>query len=102
MVQWIKDPVLSGQWLGSLLGCGFNPWPRNFYVFWVRPKNKTNKHKKKNIAIRIRGLYYSPTLSLSNPVNEGRTLSLCISVFSSITWHNETLVSKKTVSSNNL
>ena len=30
MAQWLKDPVLSLLWLGSLLWCGFNPWPGNF------------------------------------------------------------------------
>ena len=32
MAQWVKDPVLSLQWLGSLLWCRFDPWPRNFHV----------------------------------------------------------------------
>jgi len=30
VAQWVKDPVLSLQWLGLLLRLGFNPWPRNF------------------------------------------------------------------------
>ena len=28
----VKDPVLSMQRLGSLLGCGFDPWPQNFHM----------------------------------------------------------------------
>ena len=31
MAQWVKDLALSLQWLRSLLGCGFDPWSRNFH-----------------------------------------------------------------------
>ena len=27
MVQWVKNSIVSLQWLGSLLWCGFNLWP---------------------------------------------------------------------------
>jgi len=27
VAQWVKDPALSLQQLGSLPWCGFNPWP---------------------------------------------------------------------------
>ena len=30
MAQWVKDPELSLQWLGSLLWCRFDLWPGNF------------------------------------------------------------------------
>ena len=33
-MQWVKDQVLSLQWLRSLLWRGFNPW------LWVEPKKK--------------------------------------------------------------
>ena len=37
----LKDPVLPQLWLGLQLWLGFNPWPRNFHMPWVRPlKNK--------------------------------------------------------------
>ena len=39
VVQRVKDLVLSLQWLGSLLWCGFHPWPRNFHMLWVQPKS---------------------------------------------------------------
>ena len=39
----VKDLMLSLQWLGSLLWCGFNPWPWNFHVPWVEPKPKRYK-----------------------------------------------------------
>ena len=37
MVQWVKDPVLPQQWLGSLLARGLSPWPGNFHMLWVLP-----------------------------------------------------------------
>ena len=42
MPQQVKDPVLPLQQLGSLLWCGFDPWPRNFCMPWLQPKNKIN------------------------------------------------------------
>ena len=39
VVQWVKDLVVSLQWLGSLLWHGFDPWPRNFCMPRVWPKN---------------------------------------------------------------
>ena len=32
MVQQVKDPAVSLQWLGSLLWQGFKPWPKNFHM----------------------------------------------------------------------
>ena len=40
MAQWVKDLVLSLQWLRLLLWCGPHPWPRNFCMPWVRTKKK--------------------------------------------------------------
>ena len=31
----VKGPALSLLWLGSLLRCGFDPWPGNFGMLWV-------------------------------------------------------------------
>ena len=45
MGQQVKDPALSLQWLGSLLWCRFDPWPRDFHMPWTWPKQ--NKRKKK-------------------------------------------------------
>ena len=39
MVQQVKDPVLSLQWLRSLLWHGFDSWPRDLYMLCVA-KNK--------------------------------------------------------------
>ena len=44
-MQQVKDPVLPLQQLGFLLGREFHPWPRNFHVLQVRPKERG-----KNIA----------------------------------------------------
>ena len=40
VAQWVKDPVLSLQWLRSLLWRGFNPWPGNFHMLRVQPRKK--------------------------------------------------------------
>ena len=45
VAQWVKDPVLSLLWLGLILWCRFNAWPRNFHMPWVQPK-KLKKKKK--------------------------------------------------------
>ena len=49
MDQWIKDPALSLLWLG------FDPWPWNFCMVWVWPKEKKkgggNKKELKGIPI---------------------------------------------------
>ena len=38
----VKDWMLSLQWHGLLLWCGFNPWPRSFHMLWVWPKKCKN------------------------------------------------------------
>ena len=43
---WLKDLVLSRQWLRSLLWLGFNPWPGNFPVPWAQPKKNKQKQKQ--------------------------------------------------------
>ena len=45
MAQLVKDPALSWLWLWLLLWLGFDPWPGNFCMLWVRLK--INKHKEK-------------------------------------------------------
>ena len=42
VVQQIKDPALSLPCPGSLLWQGFSPWPGNFHMLQVQPK-QTNK-----------------------------------------------------------
>ena len=41
VVQQVKDPVLSLQWLGSLLWLGFHPCPGNFH-YSARKKEQNN------------------------------------------------------------
>ena len=36
--QWVKALVLLQLWHRSLLWLGFDPWPRNFHMLWVQPK----------------------------------------------------------------
>ena len=43
VAKGVKDLVLSLQWLGSLLWHGFDPWPKNFNMLRVLPKNKKQK-----------------------------------------------------------
>ena len=43
MAQWVKDPVLSLLWLGSLLWRRFDPWPRSFlHAVSAAPPPKKN------------------------------------------------------------
>ena len=46
--RWVEDPVLSLQWLGLLLWCGFHPWPGTFHMPRVQPKKKKKKKEKRN------------------------------------------------------
>ena len=57
--QWVKDPALSLQWLGTLLWSKFCPWPGNFHLPQTWPKNghhiwlhqngqRLNKHMKRH------------------------------------------------------
>ena len=42
MAQQVKDLALPLQWLGSLLWYGLEPWPGNFHLLQVWPKEKKN------------------------------------------------------------
>lgn len=44
-VQWVKDPALLQLLHRSRLQLGFEPWARNFYMLWGRPKKKKKKKK---------------------------------------------------------
>ena len=50
MAQWVKDLALSLLWLWLLLWLGFDPWPGNFHMLQVWPKNKRQKQKQKSIT----------------------------------------------------
>ena len=41
VAQQVKEPALSLLWLGLLLRCGFDPWPRNFHM--QQAQAKTNE-----------------------------------------------------------
>ena len=40
MAQWVKDPALSLQWLGSPPWRGFDPWPGNCHMLQAWPKKR--------------------------------------------------------------
>ena len=40
VAQWVKYPVLSLPWLGSLLWCRFDSWLGNFRMLRAQPKRK--------------------------------------------------------------
>ena len=44
-VQWVEDQGLLQLRCKLKLRLGFDPWPRNFHMPWVWPKNK-DKNKK--------------------------------------------------------
>ena len=47
MVQWIKEPALSLMWRG------FDPWPRNFYMVWMRPKKGESEKENHTLGAGI-------------------------------------------------
>ena len=53
MIQWVKDPALSLQWLKLLPWHRFDLWPRNFHMPGAQPKIKTkpkqNRKKEKKV-----------------------------------------------------
>ena len=51
VVQRVKDPALSLQWLRSLLWPRFSPWPGNFHMQRVRPPPQ---HPPKEAAVQHR------------------------------------------------
>ena len=69
LVQQVKDPVLSLQWLGSLLWYRLDPWPRNFHI----PHRYCQKQKQKP-KHRMMGLYGRYIFNF---------LSNCLTVFQS-------------------
>ena len=58
MVQRVKDPALSLQWLGSLLWREFDPWPGKFYILRMKPKKKKKKKKIKTQRKAKRNKFY--------------------------------------------
>ena len=57
MAQWVKNLVLSLLCLGSLLWCGFDPWPGKFCMPKAWPR-KTHK-KRSNIIRGKHSIIYS-------------------------------------------
>ena len=38
----------------SLQHLGFDPWPGNFYMLWIRQRKKKKKKKKKDVLLKMR------------------------------------------------
>lgn len=45
VMQGVKDPVVSLQWLRSQLWCEFDPWPQKVFM----PQGEPAPPKKKNL-----------------------------------------------------
>ena len=58
MAQWVKDLTLSLLWLGSLLQCGFDPWPGKFRMLQDVARKKKEEEKRKDRGKR--GLHRQP------------------------------------------
>ena len=56
-MQQVKDPMLSSQWLWSLLWCRFKPWPGNFHMSWAWKKKVV-----KIVNFMLYVLYYNKKL----------------------------------------
>ena len=48
--QWVKNLVLLQLWQKLQLCLRFSPWPGNFHVLWVQPK-QTNKEETDSCII---------------------------------------------------
>ena len=65
MAQWVKD-LVSLQWLGLLLWCRFDPWPRNFHISRAWPgKTKKFKFGNKFPLIKTKGYLTEGSILLS-------------------------------------
>ena len=51
MVQWVKDLILSLQWLRLLLWLIFDLWPGKFHRLWA----KKAKEKRKFCCLSLEG-----------------------------------------------
>ena len=76
VAQWVGDPVLSLQGLGSLL------WLRNLHMPWAQLKEKRKKEKKTG-AERIKNTSYEPGMD-KMPAYLSICLSVCLSIHPSI------------------
>ena len=45
----VKDLALSLHQLRLLLKLIFDPWPGNFHILWVWPKNNNNKREGREL-----------------------------------------------------
>ena len=70
VVQWVKDLAFLQLWHRSQLWLRFAPWPGNFHMLWVQPKNKNkNKIKYPYKEILHRSLSRLPILVMNFPLH---------------------------------
>ena len=70
MAQWVKDLTLSLLWLGSLLQCGFDPWPGKFRMLQDVARKKKKKKKKERIEGSV-GCIDSPFKAVTMRITRG-------------------------------
>ena len=82
VAKWVKELALSLLGFRSLLWHRFNPWPRNFHMPQVQPKNKKLKRKKcrvtgdKWVGYRISHIYMNQPFSLTHSTHEERVTTV--------------------------
>ena len=67
MAQQVKDPVLSLQWLWSLLWRSLHPWPGNFHTSQAQLTPPTPKSQLSPLALSISPLQSQHVLLLGSP-----------------------------------
>ena len=65
VAQPVKGLVLSLQWLGLLLLCGFDLWPENFFTCHGLDQKKKKKKKARNPQGVIYVWNYNTTLFIA-------------------------------------
>ena len=73
MVQWVKDPALQQVWQRLQIR-GFDPWPGNFFMPWMWPKEKENKTKHGKFAGYFEGRQATLLEVIAEGLQEGPSL----------------------------
>ena len=63
MVQCVKNLALSLQWLGLLLWCGFDPWPKNFHMPQAQPE-KESERVRERAPIKLKSVWSTITQNM--------------------------------------
>ena len=49
VARWVKKPVLLQLWFRLQLGLGFDPWPGNLQMPWMRGRKEGRKGGRKKL-----------------------------------------------------